>query len=1113
MTRLFAEYFRHYRDLILRPGCSSEELVSVAAPKGYQPGKWPADCRVVERLWQDWQKTQSDPDWQEWYGADAKPFLTFHFQLADLITDKPVFEKTLAAEEAAWVEAEAAASATGIDSRKIAVFDEVEGGGMMLMESESCTITNESVPFSVLDIARDTNGVTTIAFESCSDHLYEVYRADQLASPTTWTIQSIMIGDDGVTSWSQTNFVSTARRFYRVRRLPFGGDADGDGLVNLNEFQLGTDINDPDTDGDGMPDIWELYYGLNPLVDDAEDDADEDGITNLEEFFRGTNPIGPDTGDELLDVLVNGGAEMTGTRTISFDPLDASQPLIRLGVGEPNLWRDPRLVGEGVFSTLQNPGQSFDVTLPEFGDGPYHLYMQFIGTNAVPVGPVLHKVVTLDRTPPVVEITGPTTAAVGVGDQAFIHLVATAFDPTATDLNEPDLTRPLKLWINDAPYWDRAGTLIDIPRLAVTLGTNTITILAEDSASNQTERTLTWIVDPSTDMTAPVVTNLNLVADTGPGSSGAITVPDLAEIWLQGEVDDVNATVSVAVNSDSPVTLNVVGNLAGGLVPLEFGTNTVAVIAGDAAQNTTTNHFTVIRTDRYRAAITVPAFGAFANGASNIVSGFVSTKLDEDLPTETSIASVTVNGESATLDFQNVNAEGDVPFLTDAPVLPPSGQFGPLLIETTWADGREFTSPSGMQQNYEVVAKEAINVFLGPEHESGSAMRPWYCGNKWRLFMLQYISSNVFGVTTGLEPVPVIEYEGWQTPAVDCVTDPDPEAQMWIGEPLSYASSYTVPRTDLKKVTFGQRRMDTYKRCPGSEFQFLWRITDIGKLAFTAPAQYGTNTTVLFSFEGMTYTRPTGVPLDLSKVKYRGLSPVAWSNEVGTVSYLLTMDRGRTHTITPDSLRWPSFTTNYVEHVGQAHGGPCNILNSDTTHTLSWTNFHNAQTILKSDPPAKLGISAKSVWPDQEEATRTAVIKVEITPTYDVEQLKDRMVLEIKELKGNPDYTPTGVGVLTQDETDKLKWYYEAFDEPQNAKNPGAKIVVIIAKLDDNEVATLELTVFPVFRWLANVIEHQHGPGGTKHRPPVNADYEKGWRYVSWKYGIDLTPYAAQKPL
>jgi hypothetical protein len=46
-----------------------------------------------------------------------------------------------------------------------------------------------------------------------------------------------------------------------------------------------------DSDGDGMPDEWELRFGLDSKdpVDGAKD-ADADGYTNLEEYLNGTNP-------------------------------------------------------------------------------------------------------------------------------------------------------------------------------------------------------------------------------------------------------------------------------------------------------------------------------------------------------------------------------------------------------------------------------------------------------------------------------------------------------------------------------------------------------------------------------------------------------------------------------------------------------------------------------------------------------------------------------------------------------------------------------------------------------------------------------------------------------
>ena len=46
-----------------------------------------------------------------------------------------------------------------------------------------------------------------------------------------------------------------------------------------------------DKDHDGMPDSWELMYGLNPYdASDASADPDKDGLTNLQEYQAGTNP-------------------------------------------------------------------------------------------------------------------------------------------------------------------------------------------------------------------------------------------------------------------------------------------------------------------------------------------------------------------------------------------------------------------------------------------------------------------------------------------------------------------------------------------------------------------------------------------------------------------------------------------------------------------------------------------------------------------------------------------------------------------------------------------------------------------------------------------------------
>ena len=90
-------------------------------------------------------------------------------------------------------------------------------------------------------------------------------------------------------------------------------DPDADGLSNYEEF-LGpdraattnldwTDPTDADSDNDGMPDGWEYFYGLNPSSGaDKYQDLDGDGLVNLGEFNLGSNPRLYDTdGDGLPD--------------------------------------------------------------------------------------------------------------------------------------------------------------------------------------------------------------------------------------------------------------------------------------------------------------------------------------------------------------------------------------------------------------------------------------------------------------------------------------------------------------------------------------------------------------------------------------------------------------------------------------------------------------------------------------------------------------------------------------------------------------------------------------------------------------------------------------------
>ncbi|BFM17606.1 hypothetical protein R50073_37890 [Maricurvus nonylphenolicus] len=70
-------------------------------------------------------------------------------------------------------------------------------------------------------------------------------------------------------------------------------DSDGDGIGNNA---------DADDDNDGLSDEWEILYGMNPLnASDAIADDDNDLLTNGEEFSIGTDPSNPDSDFDRID--------------------------------------------------------------------------------------------------------------------------------------------------------------------------------------------------------------------------------------------------------------------------------------------------------------------------------------------------------------------------------------------------------------------------------------------------------------------------------------------------------------------------------------------------------------------------------------------------------------------------------------------------------------------------------------------------------------------------------------------------------------------------------------------------------------------------------------------
>ncbi len=123
-------------------------------------------------------------------------------------------------------------------------------------------------------------------------------------------------------------------------------DADDDGLLDGEEFAIGTDPDDEDTDDDGLTDGAEVKdHGCNPLVVDT----DADDLTDSQEVnVYGTDCADPDTDDDEL----NDGLEVE----VGTDPLDSDSDDDGVPDGEDVEWL------QNVISAL--PADAFKSTGP-----------------------------------------------------------------------------------------------------------------------------------------------------------------------------------------------------------------------------------------------------------------------------------------------------------------------------------------------------------------------------------------------------------------------------------------------------------------------------------------------------------------------------------------------------------------------------------------------------------------------------------------------------------------------------------------------------------------------------------------------------------------------------
>lgn len=136
-----------------------------------------------------------------------------------------------------------------------------------------------------------------------------------------------------------TDCCETILRFPPYNMNPFDIDLDSnnDGLHDWEEVCIyGTNPYFYDTDGDGLPDAWEILHGFDPLnPNDALQDWDGDGLTNFQEFMYDTDPNNWDTdGDGVSD----GQEIMQGSNPLDpndFEPADPADMVdVEMRVGD-----------------------------------------------------------------------------------------------------------------------------------------------------------------------------------------------------------------------------------------------------------------------------------------------------------------------------------------------------------------------------------------------------------------------------------------------------------------------------------------------------------------------------------------------------------------------------------------------------------------------------------------------------------------------------------------------------------------------------------------------------------------------------------------------------------
>ncbi len=138
-----------------------------------------------------------------------------------------------------------------------------------------------------------SNWIEFLAGSDPANELSTPLDTDADGLPDAWEIQYFGNLSQGASGDFDGDGISNLDEYLATRGVRLVRNEESGAITAIEEFTGSSDPTNPDSqpdeDGDGLPDGWEIRY-FGSLAQGPDDDFDADGFANLEELLAGSNP-------------------------------------------------------------------------------------------------------------------------------------------------------------------------------------------------------------------------------------------------------------------------------------------------------------------------------------------------------------------------------------------------------------------------------------------------------------------------------------------------------------------------------------------------------------------------------------------------------------------------------------------------------------------------------------------------------------------------------------------------------------------------------------------------------------------------------------------------------